>query len=180
MTDSEELGPGVVLTWRRRKILRVIEEYATAHGCSPSNREIAEAVGLKSASSVLHHLRELKAEGFLSYEDGSPRTVRLLRPGEHAAEQASQPGVEPGEPGSPRVSWVPLAGQVAARADSSAGVGGGSRPAAQRGRRAGTGPVHPQGRRRFHDRRRDLPRRLGRGAGAVRKATRRRHRGRIN
>ena len=114
MTESEELGPGVVLTWRRRKILRVIEEYATAHGCSPSNREIAEAVGLKSASSVLHHLRELKAEGFLSYEDGSPRTVRLLRPGEHAAEQASQPGVEPGEPGSPRVSWVPLAGQVAA------------------------------------------------------------------
>jgi repressor LexA len=113
MTDSEEPGPGV-LTWRRRTILRVIDEYAAVHGCAPTNREIADAAGLKSASSVLHHLRELKADGFLSYEEGSPRTVRLLRPGEHAAEQASLAGAEAGEDGPARVAWVPVAGQVAA------------------------------------------------------------------
>jgi repressor LexA len=116
MTDSEGPGPGVVLTWRRSMILRVIDEYSAAHGCSPTSREIAEAAGLKSASSVLHHLRELKADGFLSYEEGSPRTVRLLRPGEHAAEQARQADAAPGENDSARVAWVRVAGQVAAGA----------------------------------------------------------------
>jgi repressor LexA len=115
MTDSEESGPGV-LTWRRRTILRVIDEYAAAHGCSPSNREIALAAGLKSASSVLHHLRELKADGFLSYEDGSPRTVRLLQPGEAAAEETRQAEAASGEDDPARVTWVSVAGQVAAGA----------------------------------------------------------------
>ena len=73
MTDSEQPGP----TRRQDMILRVIEEYAAVHGCSPSNREIAVAAGLKSPSSVLYHLRQLKAAGFLTYEDGSPRTVRV-------------------------------------------------------------------------------------------------------
>jgi repressor LexA len=112
MTDSEGPGPGA-LYWRRGKILRFIDDYAAVHGCSPSNREIAEAAGLKSASSALHHLRELMAEGFLSYEKGSPRTVRLLRPGEDAAKEARQADAAPGESGSASVSWVPFAGQVA-------------------------------------------------------------------
>ena len=115
MTDSEESGPGV-LTWRRRTILRVIDEYAAVHGCSPTNREIALAAGLKSASSVLHHLRELKADGFLSYEDGSPRTVRLLRSGEQAAEEARRAEAAPGENDPARVAWVRVGGQVAAGA----------------------------------------------------------------
>jgi repressor LexA len=112
MTDSEGTGPGV-LTWRRRKILHVIKEYAAAHGCSPSTREIADAVGLQSASAVLHHLQALKIAGLVSYEAGSPRTVRVLRPGEAVGEQDAQPA-EPGEPSPPRVSWVPVAGRVAA------------------------------------------------------------------
>jgi repressor LexA len=113
MTDSEEPGPGV-LTWRRGKILQAIDDYAAVHGCSPTNREIAEAAGLKSASSALHHLRELKAEGYLNYEEGSPRTVRLLRPGEQAAEQARQAEAAPGENDPARVAWVSVAGRVAA------------------------------------------------------------------
>jgi repressor LexA len=113
MTDSEE--PRLVaLYWRRRTILRAIDDYAAVHGCSPTNREIAEAAGLKSASSALHHLRELKAEGFLTYEEGSPRTVRLLRPGEQAAELARQADAAPGENDLARVAWVSVAGQVAA------------------------------------------------------------------
>jgi repressor LexA len=114
MTDSEELGPGVVLTGRRRKILQAIDEYAAVHGCSPSNREIARAAGLQSASAVHHHLQALKAAGLVSYEAGSPRTVRVLRTGDGGTEQALQPDAESGAPGSPRVSWVPVAGQVAA------------------------------------------------------------------
>ena len=114
MTDSEELGPGVVLTGRRRKILQAIDEYAAVHGCSPSNREIASAAGLQSASAVHHHLQALKAAGLVSYEAGSPRTVRVLRSGDGGIEQALQSDAEPAEPGSARVSWVPVAGQVAA------------------------------------------------------------------
>jgi repressor LexA len=113
MTDSEESGAGV-LTWRRRTILRVIDEYAAVHGCSPTNREIALAAGLKSASSVLHHLRELKADGFLSYEHGSPRTVRLLRSGEQAAEEARRAESTPDESDAARVVWVRVGGRVAA------------------------------------------------------------------
>jgi repressor LexA len=113
MTDSAESGRGV-LTWRRSTILRVIDEYAAVHGCAPTNREIAVAAGLKSASSALHHLRELKAEGYLSYEEGSPRTVRLLQPGEAAAEEARRAEAVPGEDDLARVAWVSFAGQVAA------------------------------------------------------------------
>ena len=112
MADSEEPGRGV-LTWRRSTILRVIDEYAAVHGCSPSNREIALAAGLKSASSALHHLRELKAEGYLSYEEGSPRTVRLLQSGEAAAEEARRAGTASGENDPARVAWVSVAGQIA-------------------------------------------------------------------
>jgi repressor LexA len=119
MTDREPPGTGVVLTWRRRRILQVIDEYAVAHGCSPSNREIATAVGLQSPSAVHHHLQALKTAGLVSYEAGSPRTVRVLRPGEPGTDPAPPPDPEPAEPapaGRPRISWVPVAGQIAAGA----------------------------------------------------------------
>jgi repressor LexA len=111
MTDSEEPSPGGVLTWRQRRILRAIQDYVSAHGCSPSNRDIARAADLKSASSALHHLQELKAAGYVSYEAGSPRTVRVLRPAERAAQPASEAS---GAQGTEKVAWVPVAGQVAA------------------------------------------------------------------
>ena len=65
---------------RQRQILQVIEQYIAVHGCSPSNREIAAAAGLKSPSTALRHLRQLKADGYVTYQPGVPRTVRVLRP----------------------------------------------------------------------------------------------------
>ena len=117
-------GGGRVLTWRQRKVFRVIKEYQEAHGCSPSSREIAEAAGLKSASTVHHHLKKLKAAGWVTYQAGSPRTVRVLRPGKGAAGPDEEPGDTPGDgrqragraPGDTdpqKVVWVPIAGQVA-------------------------------------------------------------------
>jgi repressor LexA len=100
----------VVLTWRRRRVLQAIEDYAADHGCSPSNRDIAKAADLKSASSVLHHLQELKAAGLVSYDPRSPRTVRVLR--SRARDGAPRPGPE--VPGARKVVWVPVVGQVAA------------------------------------------------------------------
>jgi repressor LexA len=112
MTESEEPRSGIALTWRRRKVLQAISDYVAANGCSPSSREIAEAAGLKSASSAMHHLRGLKAGGYVSYEPGAPRTVRVLRADGQASPAADAVAV-PGE-GSEKVVWVPVAGQVAA------------------------------------------------------------------
>ena len=54
LTNNEPSSPQgrVVLTWRRRRVLQAIEDYVADHGCSPSNRDIAKAADLKSASSV--------------------------------------------------------------------------------------------------------------------------------
>jgi repressor LexA len=111
MTDSEEPGARAVLTWRQRRVLRAIRDYAAANGCAPSSREIAQAAGLKSASSAMHHLRGLKAAGYVSYEPGAPRTVRLLQADGRAGPVVDAVAVPGG--GSEKVVWVPVAGQVA-------------------------------------------------------------------
>ena len=116
--DSAEAGGpgrGKVLPWRRRKVFQVIQEYVEANGCSPSNREIAEAADLKSASSVNHHLKQLKAAGFVTYDEGSPRTVRVLSHGKRAGGPAEEDGETPGDTHmrSQKVVWVPIVGQVA-------------------------------------------------------------------
>jgi repressor LexA len=74
---------------RQGQILQVIENYIAVHGCSPSNREIAAAAGLKSPSTVLCHLRQLKADGYVTYQPGVPRTVRVL-PGPRRSAEAEQ------------------------------------------------------------------------------------------
>jgi repressor LexA len=101
-------GParGKVLPWRRRKVLQAIQEYVEAYGRSPTNREIARAVGLESASCVNHHLKQLKAAGLVTYEPGIPRTVRVLR--DHRAAGPAPEGVR-----AQKAVWVPVVGQVA-------------------------------------------------------------------
>ncbi|HUA31080.1 MAG TPA: transcriptional repressor LexA [Streptosporangiaceae bacterium] len=105
-----------VLTWRRRRVLQAIEDYVADHGCSPSNRDIAKAADLKSASSVLHHLQELKAAGFVSYDPRCPRTVRVLRPGAPRDDPARRRPPGPENLTARKVVWVPVLGQVAAGA----------------------------------------------------------------
>jgi hypothetical protein len=68
-----------MLTERQQRILRFIEAYWATNSHAPNEREIAEGVGLKSGSSAHYHLRILKDSGYLSYTEGTPRSVRLLR-----------------------------------------------------------------------------------------------------
>jgi repressor LexA len=89
---------------RQRQILQVIERYIAVHGCSPSSREIAAAAGLKSPSTVLRHLRQLKADGYVTYQSGVPRTVRVLRPSQ--IEQVLDARDRD------KVVWVPCRGQI--------------------------------------------------------------------
>ncbi|MEO5834578.1 MAG: repressor LexA, partial [Nakamurella sp.] len=60
---TDEIGAPVVLTPRQRKVLRYIRESVAKRGYPPSVREIGDAVGLKSPSSVAHQLNALERKG---------------------------------------------------------------------------------------------------------------------
>ena len=53
-------GSGPVLSERQRQILDFIGAYAERHGVSPTFKEIGDAVGLKSSSSVKHQIEQLQ------------------------------------------------------------------------------------------------------------------------
>ena len=64
MLGIEELDTST-LTPRQRAILTVIRDWVVRYGYAPSTREIGDAVGLVSASSVSRHLRMLEERDFL-------------------------------------------------------------------------------------------------------------------
>ncbi|MBZ1507635.1 hypothetical protein J6K59_10495, partial [Leuconostoc mesenteroides] len=63
------------LTDRQRTILDVIRASVTSRGYPPSIREIGDAVGLTSTSSVAHQLRTLERKGYLRRDPNRPRAV---------------------------------------------------------------------------------------------------------
>ncbi|NYI03101.1 SOS regulatory protein LexA [Allostreptomyces psammosilenae] len=71
-------------------------------------REIGQAVGLSSTSSVAHQLMALERKGYLRRDPHRPRAyeVRGLEP------QRTAPEVD--EPGRPSTSYVPVVGRIAA------------------------------------------------------------------
>lgn len=63
-----------------QEIYNYIVEYAIKNGCLPTIREIGDGVGLKSTSSVEHHMNRLQNRGFITREWGGKRyTVKGLR-----------------------------------------------------------------------------------------------------
>jgi SOS-response transcriptional repressor LexA len=73
MTTVEPLEEHArVLTWRRRKILRFIQDFTRRQGYPPSLREIGAAVKL-APSSVSYHRSILAKNGYLSHGPGQPR-----------------------------------------------------------------------------------------------------------
>jgi repressor LexA len=63
------------VTETQQKILDCYREWVERHGYPPTLREIADAVGLKSPSTVFYHLKILKKRGFLTFDPGRPRTI---------------------------------------------------------------------------------------------------------
>jgi len=61
---------------RKHQILQYITNYYKENGYSPSYREIACAIGLRSPSTVHSYIMQLKAEGKLDMRRQSPRTIR--------------------------------------------------------------------------------------------------------
>lgn len=71
------MGKG--LTRRQREILTFVQRYAEAHGYPPSVREIGQALGLTSSSTVHSHLSALEKKGFLRRDPSKPRALEVLR-----------------------------------------------------------------------------------------------------
>src|SRR5713226_3400241 len=112
--------PDHVLTWRQRKVLQVIRESVQKRGYPPSMREIGEAVGLTSTSSVSYQLSTLQRKGYLHRDVGRLRTVEVRLPGQPAVrpEQNSAGDAELSADGldivSQEATYVPLVGRIAA------------------------------------------------------------------
>ena len=102
------------LTPRQRKVLEVIRESVERRGYPPTVREIGEAVGLTSTSSVSHQLSMLQKKGFLRRDPSKPRAVDVRLPGEVAAalERAVDEAAE--RAAHPQPAYVPVVGRIAA------------------------------------------------------------------
>jgi len=93
------------LTARQQQVLEIIDRSMRDRGYPPSVREIGEAVGLTSTSSVAHQLRALERKGFLRRDPNRPRAVGVL-PTE------IDPGMDPIH--KPTPAYVPMVGRIAA------------------------------------------------------------------
>jgi repressor LexA len=117
-------GPAGVdgLTLRQRRILEMIKDTVESRGYPPSIREMGDAVGLASSSSVAHQLKVLETKGFLRRDPNRPRALEVLLPG------VDDSRVRPLHPGPPELEvdetgindaypepvHVPVVGRIAA------------------------------------------------------------------
>jgi len=90
------------LTARQREIWSFVLDYSDRHGYPPTVREIGEAVGLASPSTVHAHLANLERAGLLRRDPTKPRALELL-----GRDRAT--GLEPAA-----LPKLPLLGQIAA------------------------------------------------------------------
>lgn len=70
-----------VLKGRQREILEYIQEYQREHGYPPTIREIGEAVGLASGSTVYGHLNRLEKKGYVRRDPSKPRALEIVEDG---------------------------------------------------------------------------------------------------
>ena len=66
------------LTERQRKVLDAIKTHLAQRGFAPSFREIGEAAGLKSPSSVKHQLQVLEEKGFIRMSANKGRAIEVV------------------------------------------------------------------------------------------------------
>lgn len=68
------------LTSRQRRILEVIKDAVETRGYPPTVRELGDAVGLSSPSSVSHQLNVLETKGFVRRDPKRPRALEVILP----------------------------------------------------------------------------------------------------
>ena len=98
------------LTQRQRLVLEYIHQSVSERGYPPSMREIGDAVGLTSPSSVKHQLASLERKGFIRRDPNRPRAIEVRLP------DAAEPTVDVTDSGNatPAAAYVPVVGRIAA------------------------------------------------------------------
>jgi repressor LexA len=96
-----------MLTARQQEIWQFLVDYVDRHGYPPTVREIGEAVGLASPSTVHAHLANLERAGLLKRDPTKPRALDLIG---HRRVVPAEPRVERAE----EQQKLPLLGQIAA------------------------------------------------------------------
>jgi len=99
-----------MLTARQQEIWQFLVEYVDGHGYPPTVREIGEAVGLASPSTVHAHLANLERAGLLRRDPTKPRALELV-----GHRRTAPAGSEPTHV-EPEFRRLPLLGQIAAGA----------------------------------------------------------------
>ncbi|ANE04208.1 transcriptional repressor LexA [Corynebacterium crudilactis] len=110
------------LSDRQRRILEVIRDAVVLRGYPPSIREIGDAAGLQSTSSVAYQLKELEKKGFLRRDPNKPRAVdvRHLPETESRSTKTAANKNKSAQSGSPvpeltgPTSFIPVVGKIAA------------------------------------------------------------------
>ncbi|WP_407656414.1 transcriptional repressor LexA [Krasilnikoviella flava] len=116
------------LTPRQRRVLDTIRRSVESRGYPPTMREIGEAVGLASPSSVKHQLTTLERKGYLRRDPNRPRAIEVVDPeapatdgnGRHGDARTPTPGFVAGSIAASDAqpaeapSYVPLVGRIAA------------------------------------------------------------------
>ena len=100
-----------MLTARQQEIWQFLVEYVDGHGYPPTVREIGEAVGLASPSTVHAHLANLERAGLLKRDPTKPRALDLIG---HRRPSRSEGAHELELDRDAAVVKLPLLGQIAA------------------------------------------------------------------
>jgi repressor LexA len=104
-------------------VLLSIKDSIEKRGYPPSMREIGEAVGLTSSSSVAHQLRVLEEKGFLKRDPNRPRALEVFLPEVMAARRSMGSTTAEAESSydetgvgdaMPAATYVPMVGRIAA------------------------------------------------------------------
>ena len=67
-----------MITKKEKELLDAIKEFMKDKGFAPTNRELCKVVGNKSPATVNYKLKNLKEKGFIDYEEGHSRSIRVL------------------------------------------------------------------------------------------------------
>jgi repressor LexA len=108
------------LTTRQQRILEHLRDFMERRGYPPSMREIGEAVGLTSSSSVAHQLKVLEEKGFVRRDPNRPRALEVFLPEVMASRRAissadESPHDETGVGDAlPPATYVRMLGRIAA------------------------------------------------------------------
>lgn len=104
------------LTPRAKRVLLHIQQAIQERGYPPSIREIGDAVGLTSPSSVAHQMRKLEKLGYLRRDPNRPRAVVVTLPDDQPALRLPAMPTRENHPdaGTSEPAYVPLVGRIAA------------------------------------------------------------------